>query len=84
MEQTVRERLIAIAAKKEKSAVVYQNISVIEVMTRETYTAEVAIDSGFIAAVGEGYEGVENRQGTNILERGDVQSNQGVGRRRES
>ena len=36
MEQTVRERLIAIAAKKEKAAVVYQNISVIDVMTRET------------------------------------------------
>ncbi|WP_313350458.1 amidohydrolase family protein, partial [Exiguobacterium sp.] len=67
MEQTVRERLIAIAAKKEKAAVVYQNISVIDVMTRETYTADVAIDSGYIAAVGEGYEGVENRPGTSLF-----------------
>ncbi|MGX9808737.1 adenine deaminase [Exiguobacterium acetylicum] len=67
MEQTVRERLIAIAAKKEKAAVVYQNISVIDVMTRETYTADVAIDSGYIAAVGEGYEGIENRPGEGLF-----------------
>ncbi|MCY1692251.1 amidohydrolase family protein [Exiguobacterium sp. SL14] len=54
-------------AKKEKAAIVYQNISVIDVMTRETYTADVAIDSGYIAAVGEGYEGIENRPGEGLF-----------------
>ncbi|AFS69633.1 adenine deaminase [Exiguobacterium antarcticum] len=64
MDQTVRARLITIAAKKEKAAVVYQNIQVIDVMTRETYQADVAVDSGYIVAVGEGYEGVETIDGT--------------------
>ncbi|WP_214802510.1 adenine deaminase [Exiguobacterium sp. ERU656] len=64
MDTTVRARLIAIAAKKQKAAIVYQGIQVIDVMTRETYQADVAIDSGYIAAVGDGYEGEENIDGT--------------------
>lgn len=64
MDQTVRARLIAIAAKKEKAAVVYQGIQVIDVMTRETYQADVAVDSGYIVAVGDGYEGLETIDGS--------------------
>ncbi|MDW2886992.1 adenine deaminase [Exiguobacterium artemiae] len=64
MDQTVRARLITIAAKKEKAAVVYKGIQVIDVMTRETYQADVAVDSGYIAAVGDGYEGIETIDGT--------------------
>ncbi|WP_114570626.1 adenine deaminase [Exiguobacterium flavidum] len=64
METNVRKRLIAIAAKKEKAAIVYQNIQLIDVMTRETYATDVAIDSGYIAATGYGYEGIETIDGT--------------------
>ena len=64
MDTTVRARLIAIAAKKQKAAIVYKNIQVIDVMTRETYHADVAVDSGYIAAVGDGYEGERTIDGT--------------------
>lgn len=52
-----KQHLIDIAAKKKKAAVVFKDVAVIDVYSRETIRADVAIDAGYIVAIGEGYEG---------------------------
>lgn len=52
-----KQHLIDIAAKKKKAAVVFKDVAVIDVYSRETIRTDVAIDAGYIVAIGEGYEG---------------------------
>lgn len=52
-----KQHLIDIAAKKKKAAVVFKDVAVIDVYSRETIRTDVAIDAGYIVAIGDGYEG---------------------------
>ncbi|MGI1822300.1 adenine deaminase [Exiguobacterium sp. TRN 1102] len=52
-----KQHLIDIAAKKKKAAVVFKDVAVIDVYSRETIRTDVAIDAGYIVAIGEGYDG---------------------------
>ncbi|RHB48382.1 adenine deaminase [Exiguobacterium sp. AM39-5BH] len=52
-----KQHLMDIAAKKKKAAVVFKDVAVIDVYSRETIRADVAIDAGYIVAIGDDYEG---------------------------
>lgn len=52
-----KQYLIDIAAKKKKAAVVFKDVAVIDVYNRKTIRTDVAIDAGYIVAIGDGYEG---------------------------
>lgn len=52
-----KQHKIDIAAKKKKAAVVFKDVAVIDVYSRETIRTDVAIDSGYIVAIGDGYDG---------------------------
>lgn len=52
-----KQHLIDIAAKKKKAAVVFKDVAVIDVYSRETIRTDVVIDAGYIVAIGDGYEG---------------------------
>ena len=52
-----KQHLIDIAAKKKKAAVVFKDVAVIDVYSRETIRTDVAIDAGYIVAIGDGYDG---------------------------
>lgn len=52
-----KQHLIDIAAKKKKASLVFKDVAVIDVYNRETIRTDVAIDAGYIVAIGDGYEG---------------------------
>lgn len=52
-----KQHMIDIAAKKKKAAVVFKDVAVIDVYSRETIRTDVAIDAGYIVAIGDGYDG---------------------------
>ncbi|WP_138859996.1 MULTISPECIES: adenine deaminase [Exiguobacterium] len=52
-----KQHLIDVAAKKKKAAVVFKDVAVIDVYSRETIRTDVVVDAGYIVAIGDGYEG---------------------------
>ncbi len=58
-EQGVRKRLVRVAQGQEEADLLIRGASLVNVLTREIYQADVAVASGRIAAVGSGYKAAE-------------------------
>ena len=54
-----RQRLVRVALGQEEADLLIRGATVVNVLTRELYEADVAIASGRIAAVGSGYRAAE-------------------------
>ena len=54
-----RQRLVRVALGQEEADLLIRGATVVNVLTRELYEADVAIASGRIAAVGGGYRAAE-------------------------
>ncbi len=52
-----RERLIAVAAGREKADLVLKNVNLVNTLSGEIYITDVAVAEGYVAGIVPGYEG---------------------------
>ena len=64
MEKQKLIKLIDVAAGRKKADLVLKNAKIVDVFQAKILTGDIAISDGYIAAIGESYQGVEERNYT--------------------
>ena len=64
MEKQKLIKLIDVAAGRKKADLVLKNAKIVDVFQAKILTGDIAISDGYIAGIGESYQGVEERNYT--------------------
>lgn len=64
MEKQKLIKLIDVAAGRKKADLVLKNVKIVDVFQAKILTGDIAISDGYIAGIGESYQGVEERNYT--------------------